>query len=72
MGRPPTRPAKLRDGFYIEVRNKGAKSGIKIRRDNKVEMMEAVDEYRRIKEIIILGESKNDKWLEKPKQAVKL
>ena len=70
MGRPPTRPGKLRDGFYIEVRNKGAKSGIKIRRDNKVEMLEAVSEYRRIKEIIILGESKNDKWLEKPKQAV--
>ena len=65
MGRPPTRPAKLRDGFYIEVRNKGAKSGIKIRRDNKLEMMEAVDEYRKIKEIMILGESKGDKWLEK-------
>ena len=70
MGRPPTRPAKLRDGFYIEVRNKGAKSGIKIRRDNKVAMLEAVDEYKRIKEIIILGESKNDKWVEKPKAAV--
>ena len=72
MGRPPTRPAKLRDGFYIEVRNKGAKSGIKIRRDNKLEMMDAVDEYRKIKEIIILGECKSDKWLEKPKQAIKL
>ncbi|MDT0553966.1 MAG: hypothetical protein BM563_05055 [Bacteroidetes bacterium MedPE-SWsnd-G1] len=70
MGRPPTRPAKLRDGFYIEVRNKGAKTGIKIRRENRTEMMEAVSEYRRVKEIIILGESKNDKWLEKPKQAV--
>ena len=30
----------------------------------------AVDEYRKIKEIMILGESKGDKWLEKPKQAV--
>ena len=69
MGRPPTRPAKLRDGFYIEVRNTGAKSGIKIRRDNKSDMMEAVDEYRLVKEIMILGESKNDKWVEKPKQA---
>ena len=70
MGRPATRPAKLRDGFYIEVRNKGAKSGIKIRRDNKNDMLEAVSEYRRIKEIVILGESINDKWVEKPKQAV--
>ncbi len=70
MGRPATRPAKLRDGFYIEVRNKGARSGIKIRRDNRADMLEAVNEYRDIKEIIILGESKNDKWLEKPKVAV--
>jgi len=70
MGRPATRPAKLRDGFYIEVRNKGAKSGIKIRRDNRADMLEAVKEYRKIKEITILGESKNAKWLEKPKVAV--
>lgn len=70
MGRPATRPAKLKDGFYIEVRNKGSKSGIKIRRDNRAAMLEAVSEYRKIKEITILGESKNDKWLEKPKEAV--
>lgn len=70
MGRPATRPAKLRDGFYIEVRNKGARNGIKIRRDNRADMLEAVEEYRKIKEIVILGESKNDKWLEKPKMAV--
>ena len=70
MGRPVTRQAKLRDGFYIEVRNKGAKSGIKIRRDDRSAMLDAVTEYRRIKEITILGESKNDKWLEKPKEAV--
>lgn len=70
MGRPATRQAKLRDGFYIEVRNKGAKSGIKIRRDDRVAMLEAVTEYKHIKEITILGESKNDKWLEKPKEAV--
>lgn len=70
MGRPATRPAKLKDGFYIEVRNKGEKSGIKIRRDNRAAMLEAVAEYRRIKDITILGESKNDKWLEKPKLAV--
>lgn len=70
MGRPATRPAKLRDGFYIEVRNKGAKSGIKIRRDDRIAMLEAVSEYKQIKEITILGESKNAKWLEKPKEAV--
>jgi hypothetical protein len=70
MGRPATRPAKLRDGFYIEVRNKGAKNGIKIRRDDRAAMLDAVSEYRRIKDITILGESVNDKWVEKPKLAV--
>ena len=25
MGRPPTKPKKLRDGYYIEVRNRGAR-----------------------------------------------
>ena len=71
MGRPATRPAKLKDGFYIEVRNKGARSGIKIRRDNKADMLEAVNDYRKLKDIIILGESVNDKFLEKPKAVVK-
>ena len=70
MGRPATRPAKLKDGFYIEVRNKGDRSGIKIRRDNRAAMLDAVDEYRRIKDIVILGECKSDKWLEDPKKAV--
>jgi len=70
MGRPATRPAKLKDGFYIEVRNKGARSGIKIRRDNRADMLEAVKDYRRLKDITILGESVNDKFVEKPKVAV--
>ena len=33
-------------------------------------MLDAVSEYRRIKDITILGESINDKWVEKPKLAV--
>ena len=70
MGRPATRPAKLKDGFYIEVRNKGARSGIKIRRDNRADMLDAVKDYRRLKDITILGESVNDKFVEKPKVAV--
>ncbi|MCF6279403.1 MAG: hypothetical protein L3J14_03565 [Flavobacteriaceae bacterium] len=70
MGRPATRPAKLKDGFYIEVRNKGARSGIKIRRDNRADMLEAVKDYRKLKDITILGESVNDKFVEKPKVAV--
>jgi len=70
MGRPATRPAKLKDGFYIEVKNKGDRSGIKIRRDNRAAMLDAVEEYRRIKDIVILGECKSDKWIETPKKVV--
>jgi len=68
MGRPPTRPKKLRDGFYIEVRNKGAKTGIKIVRNTREEMLKAIKDYSKTKEVVILGESKNGKWVEQPKQ----
>ncbi len=68
MGRPPTRPKKLRDGFYIEVRNKGAKTGIKIVRNTREEMLKAIKDYSKTKEVVVLGESKNGKWVEQPKQ----
>ena len=65
QGRPPTRPAKLMDGFYIEVRNRGSKDkGVKIRSINKAEMEDTVKQYeRKRKEVTILGEHKNDVWL---------
>lgn len=67
MGRPPTRPVKLKDGFYIEVKNKGASSGIKIRRETKAEMLRSAEDYKRIKDVSILGECKNGKFLDKKK-----
>lgn len=73
MGRPPTKPAKLKDGYYIEVRNEGSRSnGIKIRRDTKDEMLLAVESYSRIKDVNVLGELKNDKWVDKPENLKKL
>ena len=51
----------------IDIANKGANSGIKIRRDTYEEMMAAVKEYEKTKRIIILGESKNGKWVNKKK-----
>lgn len=63
MGRPPTRAKKLRDGFYIEIHNKGSKSGIKIIRKSEEEMNLAIQEYKKSKEVTILGESKNGKWV---------
>jgi|TARA_B110000014_G_C19660131_1_gene347050 hypothetical protein len=71
MGRPPTRPTDLKDGYYIEVRNKGTNSGIKLRRDTRKEMEQAIVEYKKIKDVIILGECKNCKWIDEghPKKA---
>jgi hypothetical protein len=71
MGRPPTRPKKLRDGYYIEVRNKGAKTGIKIVRNTKEEMLKAIKDYSKTKEVVILGESRNGKWVEPAQQTAK-
>jgi len=65
MGRPPTRPIKFRDGFYIEIRNKGQNTGIKLHRDTEAQMLRTIKEYESTKEIIILGESRNGKWVDK-------
>ncbi len=66
MGRPATKPAKLKDGFYIEVKNQGS-SGVLIRRDTKEQMLMAAEDYGRMKVVTILGEMKNDKWVDKGK-----
>jgi len=61
MGRPATRPTKLKDGYYIEVRNKNQRSGIKIRRDSKELLMQAIKEYGKTKDVTVLGKLKNGK-----------
>ena len=63
MGRPPTRPISFRDGFYIEVRNKGDHSGIKIRSEDAAGMEAAANSYRDSKEVVILGEHKKGAWV---------
>ena len=72
MGRPPTRAKEYRDGFYIEVRNKGSLTGIKIIRKSKEEMMLAISEYGKSKEVVVLGESKGGNWTNKPEVYQKL
>lgn len=64
MGRPPTRQKELKDGFYIEVRNKGSKTGMKIRRETQQELEQMVKDYSKTKEVIILGESKDGKFVD--------
>jgi predicted transcriptional regulator len=65
MGRPPTKPIKFRDGFYLEIRNRGANSGIKLHRTTKEQMLRTIKDYEQSKDVIILGESKNGKWVNK-------
>jgi len=52
----------LRDGFYIEVKNSGS-GGVRIRRDTKEQMLIAAEDYGKNKQVVILGEMRNDKWI---------
>jgi hypothetical protein len=70
MGRPATKPARLKDGFYIEVKNQGS-GGILIRRDTKDQMLLAAEDYSRMKQVTVLGEMKSDKWVDKIKDRKK-
>ena len=70
MGRPATKPARLKDGFYIEVKNQGS-GGILIRRDTKDQMLLAAEDYARMKQVTVLGEMKSDKWVDKIKDRKK-
>ncbi|MFN5983757.1 MAG: hypothetical protein ACK479_09875 [Fluviicola sp.] len=63
MGRPATKQARLKDGFYIEVRNSGSQT-IRIRRDTKEQMLLAAEENKRSKNVVITGETRDDKWFE--------
>jgi hypothetical protein len=64
MGRPPVLPKKKKDGFWLELRNKGAKTGIIIIRDTEEAMMQAARQYQNSKDVIILGEHRNGKKVE--------
>lgn len=55
-GRPRTSEIQLKNGFYIEVFDKGVKKGMKIRSDNKAEMENNASLYGKYKEVAVLGE----------------
>ena len=71
MGRPPILPKKKKDGFWLEIRNKGANSGIIIIRDSYEAMMQAARQYQITKDVIILGEHKNGKKVVDPNAPAK-
>lgn len=67
MGRPAVLPKKKKDGFWLEVRNKGADSGTILIRDTYEAMMQASKMYQNTKDVIILGEHRNGKRVQEPK-----
>ena len=67
MGRPATKPTELRDGFYIEIRNRGSKAGVKIRRDTTEQMLLAIKDYEQSKDVVVIGEVSKGKILDKVK-----
>jgi hypothetical protein len=69
MGRPAVLPKKKKDGFWLEVRNKGADSGTILIRDTYEAMMQAAKMYQNTKDVYILGEHRNGKKVvETPKE----
>ena len=68
MGRPPVLPKKKKDGFWLEVRNKGADSGTILIRDTYEAMMQAAKMYQNTKDVIILGEHRNGKKVVEEKE----
>lgn len=61
MGRPITREVKLKNGFYIEVRQKGSNRGIKIRRESYTQIQLAIKRYESMYSVKYIGEIKNGK-----------
>jgi hypothetical protein len=71
MGRPAVLPKKKKDGFWLEVRNKGADSGTILIRDTYEAMMQAAKMYQNTKDVIILGEHRNGKRVVVDKEKAK-
>ena len=50
---------QLKNGFYIEIYEDGAKRGMKIRSENKRDMEAIASRYAGDKKVVILGEYKD-------------
>lgn len=61
MARPATAPIKLKDGFYIELRNQGGLKGIKLRRESIEQVHMAIKKYSKTYDVHYLGEFKKGK-----------
>ncbi len=63
-GRPSTKPPRLRDGFYIELRSQGSSSAIKIIRKSMAEVEQAMTMYSKNKVVKYLGQVENGRWVD--------
>ena len=54
----------LKDGFYIEVRQRGQNVGIKIHRETMEQINKAISLYAKSKIVVPLGEVRNGKVLD--------
>lgn len=63
-GRPVTKPPKFKDGFYLEMKNKGGSSSAKVRRESMAEIDKLIKQYEKIKVTTYLGELRGGKWLD--------
>jgi len=70
-GRPPTKKVELKEGFYIELRNKDSNSPIKLRRNSKPEIEMAIKQYEKSKIVTYLGQVKGGKWMDGKNQGKK-
>ena len=71
-GRPSTKPPKLRDGFYIELRTQGSSSPIKIIRKNMQEVEIAIAQYSKNKVVNYLGQVQGGRWVDGDKKGQKV
>ncbi|WP_425390656.1 hypothetical protein [Ekhidna sp.] len=61
MARPATTPVKLKDGYYIELRHKGERKGIKLRSDSVPELHQSIKKYEKLYDVHFYGEVKKGK-----------
>ena len=64
MARPVTRPVSLRNGYYIEIRQRGEGKGIKIRRETEQQMKAAFNWYKPFYDVKLIGKVENGQVVE--------